>query len=33
MTGSIRAVPQSGERAAMALVGGAATVAAVVMFG
>ena len=33
MTGSIRSLPQSGERAAMALVGGAATVAAVVMFG
>ena len=33
MTGSIRVAPQSGELAAMALVGGAATVAAVVMFG
>ncbi|GAY14663.1 O-antigen ligase [Mycobacterium sp. shizuoka-1] len=33
MTGSIRVAPQSGERAAMALVGGAATVAAVMMFG
>ncbi|MBB3605184.1 O-antigen ligase [Mycolicibacterium sp. BK556] len=33
MTGPIRATPQSGELAAMALVGGAATVAAVVMFG
>jgi O-antigen ligase len=33
MTGSIRSAPQSGELAAMALVGGAATIAAVVMFG
>jgi hypothetical protein len=33
MTGSIRATPQSGEFAAMALVGGFATVAAAVMFG
>lgn len=33
MTGSIRPAPESGELAAMALVGGAATVAAVGMFG
>ncbi len=33
MTGSIRNMPQSGEIAAMALVGGAAAVAAVAMFG
>ncbi|AQT78580.1 polymerase [Mycolicibacterium litorale] len=33
MTGSVRITPHSGELAAMALVGGAATLAAVVMFG
>lgn len=33
MTGSFRIAPQSGELAAMALVGGAATLAAAVMFG